>query len=370
MFTEEAIRQAAQHEHQAFTILTTMALVSLVLGVAFSWALSRNITSRLFQAVNSLQTIASGDLSKAVKVSGSDEIGTLEQAMVTMQGHLKKIISQITDATIQLSTAADEVSVVTTQTSDNIQQQQVETDQITTAMTQMSATVQEVALNIENTSSAASEVNQESEHGQVMVKKAVQGIHVLGEQIEFNAKVITQVEKNSEDINTVLDVIKAIAEQTNLLALNAAIEAARAGEQGRGFAVVADEVRTLAGRTQKSTIEINQIIENLQANATSAVTAMEESRLQVKNVIEQAEDANHALNAITESIAQIDQKSSQIATAAEEQRTVTEEMSRNIDHINNMATQNATGSQQTSAAGTELSHMASSLKQLVGEFRV
>jgi methyl-accepting chemotaxis protein len=369
-FTEEAGQRATEHEHQAFGILIVISLISLIAGIAVSLMVSGNIVRRLRDSVKALETITEGNLRNIVEPNGQDEIGKMQQAMMTMQGRLREMISKISDTTIQLSTAADEVSAVTAKTSDNIKQQQIETDQITTAMTQMSATVHEVASNIDHTSSAASEANREAGNGRGMVKRAVEGVHTLGEQIEYNAKVISLVEKNSEDINTVLEVIKAIAEQTNLLALNAAIEAARAGEQGRGFAVVADEVRTLAGRTQESTTEINQMIENLQKNSKSAVQAMEESRQQAKGVVEQAENADDALNTISRSVALIDQMSSQIATAAEEQSSVTEEMSRNIDHINNMAIQNATGSQQTSAAGTELSHMASSLKLLIEEFRL
>jgi methyl-accepting chemotaxis protein len=369
-FTEKAGSRALEYEHSALSILGIIALLSMAAGISISSGLSGIIVKRIRNSVNALEIIASGNLTSQLEVTGRDEIGRLQQSMVSMQERLRKMISQISDTTIALSTAADEVSTVTSQTNANIQQQQIETDQITTAMAQMSATVREVALNIDHTSTAASEANREAGHGQVMVTSAVEGVHTLGEQVEYNATVISQVEKNSEDINTVLEVIKTIAEQTNLLALNAAIEAARAGEQGRGFAVVADEVRTLAGRTQESTTEINQMIENLQKNAKSAVQAMEESRQQARSVVEQAENADSALNAISESVAQIDQMSTQIATAAEEQSSVTEEMSRNIDRINNMATQNATGSQQTSAAGLELSRMASSLKQLVGEFRI
>jgi methyl-accepting chemotaxis protein len=369
-FTEEAGHRAAEHEHTAFNVLSILSLVSLIVGITVSWTLSNNIAKRVSVSVKELEALASGNLTNQIKVAGRDEIGKLQHSMATTQQRLREMITHISDTTTQLSTAADEVSVVTAQTSANIQQQQIETDQITTAMTQMNSTVREVASNIDNTSSSASEANREAENGREMVKQAVDGVHKLGEQIEHNAKVITEVEKNSGNINSVLEVIKSVAEQTNLLALNAAIEAARAGEQGRGFAVVADEVRTLAGRTQESTTDINQMIENLQANAKQAVHSMETSRQQAKCVVEQAENADIALNAISKSVAQIDQMSSQIATAAEEQSTVTEEMSRNIDHINNMATQNATGSQQTSAAGVELSRMASSLQQLVSVFKV
>jgi methyl-accepting chemotaxis protein len=368
-FTEEAGHRAAEHEHTAVKVLITLTVLSLFIGTSVSWLLSSTITKRLSYSVKELETIASGNLTSNLRVSGHDEIGKIQQSMKRMQQHIRDMIRHINDATIQLSTAADEVATVTTQTRENIQQQQMETEQITTAMTQMNATVHEVTLNIENTSSYASDAHFQVKNSQEMVTKALTSINQLGEQIETNANVISELEKNSDNINSVLEVIKSIAEQTNLLALNAAIEAARAGEQGRGFAVVADEVRTLAGRTQDSTTEINEMIEILQSNSANAVQAMEVSRQQASTVVEQAQNADSALHAISASVAQIDQMSSQIATAAEQQSSVTEEMSRNIDHINIMAMQNATGSQQTSAAGEELSRMATSLQQMVAAFR-
>jgi methyl-accepting chemotaxis protein len=262
------------------------------------------------------------------------------------------------------------MSTVTRQTSEALRDQRSETEMVATAIHEMSATAKEVASSIAHTATASGEANEQTMGGSRIVKQSIDQINRLAKQIDTSSEAISAVEQYSSAISGVLDVIKGVAEQTNLLALNAAIEAARAGEQGRGFAVVADEVRTLAGRTQDSTTEINQMIENLQKNAKSAVQAMEESRQQAKGVVGQAENANAALNAISKSVAKIDQMSSQIATAAEEQSLVTDEMNRNIDHINNMAIQNATGSQQTSAAGMELSRMASSLKGLVEKFRV
>lgn len=369
-FTVAAGRRAVEHEHAAIKLLGTFSILAIVFGGLMSWAISRNVVKRLAETARGLEVIASGDLSHRVTVDGRDEIGKLQQSMQTMRNRLLEMLSQITATTAQLSTAAEEISVTMTQTSANIQQQQSETDQIATAMNQMTATVQEVAINVNNTSTSANGANSETENGRKVVQEAVQGIEQLAGQIESAADVISQVEKNSENINTVLDVIKGIAEQTNLLALNAAIEAARAGEQGRGFAVVADEVRTLAGRTQESTAEINNIIESLQSGSQNAVQAMNQSREQARSVVDQAALAGTSLITIAKSVSQIDEMSSQIATAAEEQNAVSEEMNRNIIRISDMATQNAVGAEQTSQAGQDLAQMASKLQELVGQFRV
>ncbi|MCP3870639.1 MAG: methyl-accepting chemotaxis protein [Gammaproteobacteria bacterium] len=369
-FTEEAGYQAAGFEHTAIKVLAGLSFLAIIIGVLTSWVVSRNVVIRLGATAHELETIASGDLTHHMSVEGSDEISELQHAMQTMVAHLLNMISQINVTTTQLSTAADQVSVVTIQSRANIEQQQSDTNQIATAMNEMSSTVQEVAMNVSNTSEAANGANLETEKGRQVVTEAVDGIQQLAGQIESAADAIAQVEQNSENISTVLDVIKGVAEQTNLLALNAAIEAARAGEQGRGFAVVADEVRTLAARTQESTAEINQIVESLQSGSRDAVQAMNESREQAKSVVEQATLAGASLITIAGSVSQIDEMSTQIATAAEEQNSVAEEMNQNIFRINDMAVQNASGAQQISQAGQELARMATELQELVGMFKL
>ncbi|MCU7849731.1 MAG: methyl-accepting chemotaxis protein [Candidatus Thiodiazotropha sp. (ex Lucinoma kastoroae)] len=237
-------------------------------------------------------------------------------------------------------------------------------------MNEMTVTVQQVAVNINHTASAADEANQQTSEGSLIVQRSIAQINKLAEQVETSSHTINDLEKHSETINTVLDVIKGIADQTNLLALNAAIEAARAGEQGRGFAVVADEVRTLADRTRKSTDEINGMIEKLQAGSRQAVTVMDQSREEAKSAVEFATQTGDALATITQAVEKINEMSTQIASAAEEQGSVAEEINRNIVKINDMSNQTADGASETATASQDLARMATELQGLVKRFTV
>lgn len=367
--TEAALmeQQEVANSTQNAAIVGTLILM---IGLIIVYLVMARVLACLPKVVAELEKVAGGDLTADINVARHDEIGDLMRGLNTMQQQLKEMVSHIGSTTSQLSSAAEEMSVVTGQTSANIQQQQEETEQVATAMNQMSATVQEVAANVATTSTAANNANSETDKGREVVEDTVRGIQQLAEQVDSAAEVIVQLERDSENINTVLDVIKGIAEQTNLLALNAAIEAARAGEQGRGFAVVADEVRTLAGRTQDSTSEINQIIEKLQSGSQNAVKAMNKSREQANNVVTQADLAGSSLKTIAQSVLQIDEMSSQIATAAEEQNAVAEEMNRNIVRISDMAVQNSAGAEQTSQSGQGLTLLATDLHNLVAQFRL
>ncbi len=369
-FTEAAGKRAEQHEQSAIKFMSLIMAVSLILGVVFSWVASANIIKRLVDFANSLETIAGGDLTHTITVEGNDEIGKLMQSMQVMQDRLSGMVSSILSTSLQLSTASEEVSAVMTQTAVNVQNQQTETEQIAHAMTEMSQAVADVSKNVEETSNASNHANAETLNGQKIVQETIDEIEKLANQIDGSTVVITQLEQSSEEINSVLDVIKDIAEQTNLLALNAAIEAARAGEQGRGFAVVADEVRTLAGRTQESTSEINAIIEKLQSGARKATQAMAESRERSHSVVDTASLAGSSLNSIAGSVERIDVMSTQIATATEEQNAVAKNLDDNISHINQIAMQNASSIEQTTVAGQELANVAAELKTLVEQFKV
>jgi len=361
--------RAKQHENAAITLLSIVSIISLFLGGGISWIVSSNIINRLRLATRSLEVISSGDLTHISNVDGRDEIGKLQRTTQVMQEHLLALISQIGKTTCQLSSTSEEVSMVMQQTSENIQLQQAETEQVSKAMNEMSIAVRDVSKSVAGTSIAANEANIGTEKGQQIVQDAVNGIQQLAKQIEDAAHVIAKVEQDSENINTVLDVIKGIAEQTNLLALNAAIEAARAGEQGRGFAVVADEVRTLASRTQNSTAEINTIIEKLQTGARKAAQAMMKNLEHTNLVVDKAKLAGSSLGIIAVSVSQIDDMSSQIASAAEQQNAVAENMNNNIKQINVKAIDNAASVQQVSLAGKELARLAADLQGLVGQFQ-
>ena len=365
-FTEQAAHLAEEHEQQAAKTLAIISLLALIFGSIVSW----HISSRIVKSVRQVIITASGDLTQEITVDSRDEVGELLEAMQGMRNKLKGMVTDISDTTNQLSSSAVELSAVTTQTSACINEQCAETEQVATAMQEMTATVQEVSRNITETAQATREANSETADGRRLVEDSIRAIQSLAGQIETSSQVIHKVEQESDNINTILDVIKGVAEQTNLLALNAAIEAARAGEQGRGFAVVADEVRTLAGRTQQSTDEINQMIDRLQSGSRQAVQVMQKSREQAQSVVEQATQAGNSLTTIAASVSSINDMNTQIASAAEQQHAVAEEVNRNILKINDICNQTATGATQTAQASQELAEMGTRLQSLVNTFKV
>lgn len=365
-FTEQSAKRAEAHEQSAIVVLSIIAVVSIIIGLIVSSIFATFIVS----AIRKAMVIASGDLTQDIEVTSRDEIGELLTAINGMRQNLLNMLADISETTEQLSTASEELSSITTQTSETIQTQRAETEQVATAMNEMTATVQDVAVNINHTSSAADDAYAQTQDGSKIVQRAIAQINKLAEQVESSSQTINDLEQHSEAINAVLDVIKGIADQTNLLALNAAIEAARAGEQGRGFAVVADEVRTLAGRTRQSTDEINEMIEKLQSGSHQAVTVMGQSREEAKSAVELAMQTGTALETITQAVEKINEMSAQIASAAEEQGSVAEEINRNIVKINDMSNQTADGANETATASQNLAHMATELQGLVARFTI
>ena len=363
-------KSAAAAKNQAAQILMFISILGIAVMVIISLSVIKSITTSLENLIHISKRVASGDLTVQIDTSKDDEMGQLAHAMETMRTNLTQVISQISKTTAKVSTSVEEISAVTRETTTNMQQQRSETEQVATAMNEMTATVHEVANNILSAATSATKASDETHISSEIVDQAIQAIKLLANQIGEASEIINQFESNSHNISSVLDVIRGIAEQTNLLALNAAIEAARAGEQGRGFAVVADEVRTLASRTQKSTGEINEMIGQLQAGSKSSVEAMNKSREQAGLAVSQAEKAGKSLNTIASTVSLITDLSAQIATAAEEQTAVSEEINRNITHINEAAIYTAMGSHKTADAVNNLAKMTSELQNLVQQFKV
>ncbi|NRA54088.1 MAG: methyl-accepting chemotaxis protein [Gammaproteobacteria bacterium] len=365
-FTQDSAIAAQTHEKQAITTLLIIGVFSLVVGTILSLLLSRFIVT----GINTAIVTASGDLTQEITVTSKDEVGQLLSAMKAMRDKLRTMIGDITSVTGQLSSASQVMSEVTSQTSLIIDQQRNETQLVSSAMDQMTSTSREVSDIITQTANHAVEATNQTVEGRQIVDTAVAEINKLSDQIDLASVTIEQLEQHSGRINSVMDVIKGIAEQTNLLALNAAIEAARAGEQGRGFAVVADEVRTLAVRTQESTKEINSMIEKLQIGTSDAVTMMQKSRNQTNTAVECAKKSGEAFTLISASVNQISTMCEKIAIAATDQGIVSEQISKNIIDINEMSSQTAIGAQETSTASDDLAVMSSKLKVLVNNFAV
>ncbi|QSR48117.1 methyl-accepting chemotaxis protein [Aeromonas veronii] len=358
------------------SMVTTFAMVSigvlLVFMVVMTWFLTRQICLPLQAVVAQANAIAAGDLTHQLERQhiGRDELGMLAKASLKMQDNLRGLIEEVVAAVTQLGTAIEEVSAVSEQSAKGIQSQQQEISLVATAMTQMKATVADVAGNTEHTSESASAANTLARKGNQDVQRSLVAITRVAEEIEQAGTLVAELERESAQINVVVDVIRSIADQTNLLALNAAIEAARAGEQGRGFAVVADEVRTLAGRTQASTGEIVAIIETLQSRANQAKEVTGLSCDMIRQCVAQSEQTGTGIQQIEEAVAQIADMAIQIASACGEQDAVSDELGRNVERINESANEVAQGADHTARACLELSQLAVGLKQTIGRFRL
>ncbi|MBK5474734.1 methyl-accepting chemotaxis protein [Pseudomonas fluorescens] len=355
---------------QAKQLLLLATALALIFGVVAAWAITRQIVIPLNQTLKVAERVASGDLSHNLTSLRKDELGQLQRAMQSMSVGLRELIGGISDGVTQIASAAEQLSAVTEQTSAGVNSQKVETDQVATAMNEMAATVQEVARNAEEASEAAVAADQQAREGDKVVGEAIAQIERLATEVGNSTEAMGHLQRESDKIGSVLDVIKSVAQQTNLLALNAAIEAARAGEAGRGFAVVADEVRSLAQRTQKSTEEIEELIVGLQSGTQQVANIMDNSRGLTDSSVELTRRAGSALGSITRTVSTIQAMNSQIATAAEQQSAVAEEINRSVLNVRDISEQTAAASEETAASSTELARLGTHLQALVSRFRV
>ncbi|MDU8515539.1 methyl-accepting chemotaxis protein [Pseudomonas syringae pv. actinidiae] len=345
-------------------------ILMLVVVLWLASVIIRNIKIAVVDVNRTLIALSTRDLTARTRYTGKDEFGEISRNLDNMAQQISEVIGEIGSATAQVATAAEQSSAVALQTSQNVAQQRLGTDQMATAISQMSATVKDVARSTTDAAAMSQRVNISTVQGKAEIENTISLIQGLSLQAEQTSQIIGELKGESNAISSVLDVIRGVADQTNLLALNAAIEAARAGEQGRGFAVVADEVRNLAKKTQESTVSIQNMIANLQSGSERAATSMQETlgiaQAGASNVVR----AGELLEEIAEGIASISDRNIQVASAAEEQSLVAEEIHRNVNDINALVIQVSAGAEQTAVTSRELARLAEQQQGLVGRFRV
>jgi methyl-accepting chemotaxis protein len=362
---------ALQRESLVRTVVQTVIMI-LSIGVAIALLTHRLVTGPIQQVQAALEDIAKGegDLTQRLAIRRQDEVGAVAGAFNDFVSQVQTLVKQVVETTGRISASSDQMQHLAARTSSGVNNQRVETDQVATAMNEMGATAHDVAESANNAAKAASQGDEEGARARSIVNAATDAIRTLAVEIDSGAKVINELDQAVGDITSMIDVISGIAEQTNLLALNAAIEAARAGEQGRGFAVVADEVRSLASRTQNSTGEIRDKIQNLQQGAKRAVDVMQQSKARGEATVEKASMAEEALGGVAKAISTINDMNVQIASAAEEQTAVVEEINRSLMCIVEIANEASNDTQSTEAASDEMTQMAHHLGELVGKFKV
>ncbi|MBK5414895.1 methyl-accepting chemotaxis protein [Pseudomonas sp. TH31] len=366
--TIDTNQQAADQYASAFNLVVTLLVIATGLTFLFAWLLTNSITKPIANALSAAEEIAEGNLTRPITVDGEDEAGRLLLAMSKMQDKLRDTLQRISGSATQLASAAEELNSVTDESARGLTQQNNEIEQAATAVNEMTSAVEEVARNAVSTSEASKNATTSAGDGRDLVQETVSAIERMSADVQSTATLIGDLANESRDIGKVLDVIRGLADQTNLLALNAAIEAARAGEAGRGFAVVADEVRALAHRTQQSTSEIERMIGSIQSGTEHAVNSMRNSTERAESTLNIARGAGMSLDTINSAIVEINERNLVIASAAEEQAQVAREVDRNLVNIRDLSVQSATGANQTSAASNELSRLALDLNNMVGRF--
>ena len=361
-------QQSADQYDSAFNLVITLLVIATALTLLLAWLLTNSITQPIANALGAAEQIAEGNLTRPITVDGQDEAGRLLLAMSKMQEKLRDTLQRISGSATQLASAAEELNSVTDESARGLTRQNNEIEQAATAVNEMTSAVEEVARNAVSTSEASKNATTSAGDGRDLVQETVSAIERMSADVQSTATLIGDLANESRDIGKVLDVIRGLADQTNLLALNAAIEAARAGEAGRGFAVVADEVRALAHRTQQSTSEIERMIGSIQSGTEHAVDSMRNSTERAESTLNIARGAGMSLDTINSAIVEINERNLVIASAAEEQAQVAREVDRNLVNIRDLSVQSATGANQTSAASNELSRLAVDLNTLVGRF--
>ncbi len=368
---DEALKAVGELSSSLLLAVLTISAIVITMAVMVSLWFAGTIANPITILSQTIAEIESNsDLTRRVEIDSNDELGVAARSFNSMIATMAKSITNVGDASSQLAATAEEMAASTAATSKAVDVQLMETTQVATAITEMNSTVEEVASNTTRTAAAANDASTEVVQGQQAMRETISQIEQLLTEINDAAGVIHEVEQNSKEIGSILGVIQGIAEQTNLLALNAAIEAARAGEQGRGFAVVADEVRTLASRTQASTEQINQMIERLHKGSSKAVAAMEASQDRAQKAVDNAATTGDVLEAIVKAVTQINDMATQIASATEEQSAVASEINRNVVQISDMTQQTSEGSHQTAQASDEIAKLASRLQEQVSLFKV
>lgn len=366
LMAEAALNYNTPHFVNTAIFAGVMSVIMFVLAYIFGNVNAKRATTM----VEGLNAMAQGDLTQKMRMSGKDEYAWMCWEYSQARKGFSGLIDEVLNSVEQLAKEAENLAGITQQSSSGAQRQQSEIEKVASAMNQMSSTVNAVASNAGSAANAAQEADTEAQQGCEVVNQSLDTINSLAKEVKNTSDVIEKLKGDSISIGTVLDVIRDIAEQTNLLALNAAIEAARAGEQGRGFAVVADEVRTLASRTQQSTQEINEMIERLQNGANQAVMVMEKGRDKAEMSVEQAAQAGEALKSITNVVNSIKSMNTEIASAAEDQSMTADEINQNIVNISEVSHETSEGARKTSTASDELAKLAVGLQEKLGKFKV